>query len=70
MTTTHSIYTEIRIRAATLKGPFRVDTGAGSGRALAFPTLAKARAFVDGFECKRLTVQIGRPLPDVESFMR
>lgn len=70
MTTKPSDCQEIRVTAATFKGPFKVDTGAGNGRAVHFPTLAAARSFVDGFAVDRLTVQIGRRLPELDAFMR
>lgn len=62
--------TEIRIMANTVKSLFKVDTGAGNGRAVHFATMDAARAFADGFYADTLTVMIGRPLLTDAAFSR
>ena len=63
--------TEIRIMAKTVKGgPFRVDTGAGNGRAVRLATLDAARSYAELFDSDKLTVMIDRPLPTDAAFSR
>lgn len=60
-------YQEIRVTAASIAGPYKVNMGVRGRRALSFASLSAARSFVDGFDVDKLTVQIGPRLP---AFMR
>lgn len=60
------VTTEIVISSATGAAPFIVNTiddGVPHKRPRTFLTLAAARAFVEGFDVDRVTLQIGDPLP-------
>jgi hypothetical protein len=51
-------YQAISIYGASIAGPFEVDMGVKGRRPLSFPTLARARAFVEGFDADALSAAI------------
>lgn len=60
---------EITICSATGAAPWIVNTideGVPHRRPLTFASLAKVRAFVEGFDVDKLTIQIGDPLPPIQ----
>jgi hypothetical protein len=50
----------ITIKAASMVGPFKVNTPGRGYRPVSFPDFAAARAFVEGFDVGLISVQIGK----------